>query len=228
MLRNLINKHGKTLIVSQSYDINRQWNRYPDLMEKSPPYTEFRNIVTETNRNNLKETCLSSHHIECNRFPERSFMTMPTEETVEIIDISLLSASEYRKLKNRIEPLKTDCTKRSISDYSWWLRTKTSYKECYSTVLKDGSIYDKNPEWCKRAVRPVLRIVTPLNIGEKFEWNNFVWTVISDKYALCDDIISSKPINSETNRNHEFTISDLKRFLNSHDFINHEKGTLLC
>ena len=31
VLQHLINKHGKTLIVSQSYNVNRQWNQYPDL-----------------------------------------------------------------------------------------------------------------------------------------------------------------------------------------------------
>ncbi len=35
VLQHLINKYDKTLIVSQSYDINRQWNRYPDLAENS-------------------------------------------------------------------------------------------------------------------------------------------------------------------------------------------------
>ena len=35
VLRYIINKYDKTLIVSQSYDINRQWNRYPDLAENS-------------------------------------------------------------------------------------------------------------------------------------------------------------------------------------------------
>lgn len=146
---------------------------------------------------------------------------MSSEETVRITDISLLSTSEYKKLKKRIKPLKVVCDKhRSINDYSWWLRTKTSYEECYPTVLKDGSIYDKNPEWCKRAVRPVVKVITSLNIGDKFQWKNHVWTVISDKYALCDDAISYKPINSENNRNLEFAISDLKKYLKSYDFVN--------
>lgn len=49
ILQHLINKHGKALIVSQSYNVNRQWNRYPDFAKNCVfiTYTMLSSINTD-------------------------------------------------------------------------------------------------------------------------------------------------------------------------------------
>ena len=49
IIRDLIARYGKTLIVSQTYDINRQWNSYPDVVENSVfmTYTMLASIAYE-------------------------------------------------------------------------------------------------------------------------------------------------------------------------------------
>ncbi len=46
LVEHLVNKHGKTLFISQSYDINRQWNEHPGIVENVVfvTYTMFSSI----------------------------------------------------------------------------------------------------------------------------------------------------------------------------------------
>ena len=108
--------------------------------------------------------------------------------------ISLLSIEEYEACKEHIPLL----------DHEWWL--------CSPGVRHDGTISDRlvmtvswndgyvdtRGTWMNLypyAVRPVLKIPnlesSGLVIGDKFMLFGYVWTVITNKSALCDHSIGN-------------------------------------
>ncbi len=68
-------------------------------------------------------------------------------------------------------------------------------------------------------VRPVLLIsnLRSLNLkeGDKVEWGDYTWTIISDQYALCDKCIAWLPFREdlEAKDANVYEKSDVKKYL---------------
>lgn len=102
---------------------------------------------------------------------------------LEITGATLLSVEEAKQLDEKI--LKVgDC---------WWLRSPGLYDVDAACVYGDiGSVYDDGRDVRHSfGVRPALQLSnlegSGLQIGDKFTFGDRSFTVISEKYALCDE-----------------------------------------
>lgn len=101
---------------------------------------------------------------------------------LDIEGITLLSRSEYKEYRDRIPARK----------FWWWLRSPDKYYGIYAGVVDDDGSIDAYIVYYERGVSPALicnLTSSNLEIGDKINWRGFTWTVISDKYVLCDDKI---------------------------------------
>lgn len=125
----------------------------------------------------------------------------------DIKGITLLSLAEYQELKSNI----------SLKHW-WWLRSPgRSASNAAFMVGVYGDVHDYgysvNGEF---GVRPALILDSSnLNVGDSFEFGNHTFTVISEKYALCDDAIGKhcfrKDWNAKDANNYE--ASDVKKYV---------------
>ena len=132
------------------------------------------------------------------------------ENDINIDGITLLSSEEYA------------CFKKNIVDigYRWWLRSP-GLKSIYAAfVYYDGSVnnYGDFVDLDTYAVRPAL-IINPtsshLEIGSKIRVADYTWTVISDDYALCDEIIGQYCFRKDRRAKNAnvYKASDIKKYI---------------
>ena len=130
---------------------------------------------------------------------------------LEIDGVTLLTVEEAKAL--------TD--KQRYQTASWWLRSpgNNDYNAAFVVggsgfVYVFGIIVDK-----EFGVRPALQIsnLTSLNfeIGDKFDFANYTWTVISEDKALCDDIIDNSAFRKDWKAKdaNDYEKSDIKKYL---------------
>ena len=105
------------------------------------------------------------------------------KQQIEINEITLLSVDEFKANRYLIS---------NIASW-WWLRTpgiNIDYPGVEQII--NGWIFAGYVSHIE-GIRPVLRIRNPksfnLEIGDKFKLTDYIWTMLRDDLALCDDVI---------------------------------------
>ena len=141
---------------------------------------------------------------------------------LEITGATLLSVEEARQLDEKI--LKAPDV--------WWLRSRGDNDRSAACVYEDGSVIDYGRDvWHSFGVRPALQLSnleeSGLQIGDKFTLHSsgtskligdYNFTVISDKYALCDKIVWRSIFREdweawEEKDANNYEASDVKKFV---------------
>lgn len=120
---------------------------------------------------------------------------------------TLLSADECMRYKHHIKKIWE----------LWWLRSP-SFDSLVHYVYRDGSIRNCNVYYDGIAVRPVLIIESSdLCVGNRFNYRGYDWTVISEKYALCDTVICQHCFNQawESKDANNYEKSSIKKYLDA-------------
>ena len=133
---------------------------------------------------------------------------------MKITGATLLSVEEARQLDKEI--LKA-------SDNWWWLRSPSIYDKYYNqaacVIGGDGCVYDDGLVEISVGVRPALCISnlssSDLKIGDKFTFGDRNFIIISDKYALCDEVIGRCAFRKdwEAKDANSYEASDVKVFV---------------
>lgn len=126
-----------------------------------------------------------------------------------ITGATLLSAEEAKKLDKGI--LK--------ADKDWWLRSRGFNDNTAACVIGDSGYIDGLFLEYSFGVRPALTIsnleTSNLKIGDTITFGNHIFTIISDHYALCNDIIEKCAFRKDwtaINAN-VYEVSDVKKFV---------------
>ena len=133
--------------------------------------------------------------------------TEPLE--LEITGITLLSRKEYEECRTNIPHI----------NKWWWLRSSCSNIGLYVCVVTDYGTLDYNSlNGDYVGVRPALvmdRKSSNLEIGDKLKIKERSWTVISDRLALCDDMITEMPFKKDwrVDDADDYESSDIKSFI---------------
>lgn len=142
---------------------------------------------------------------------EERFRRLKETNALYITGATLLSIEEAREVDE-------DMLK---ADQDWWLRSPGLYVNCavcvYGNngyVLGSGRNVDHS-----FGVRPAL-IISNLEssiyqIGDTLSFGDHSFTVISEKYALCDEIIEKHPFCNDRNKGNDYETSDIKVFVDN-------------
>lgn len=134
---------------------------------------------------------------------------------IDITGITLLSVEEAEALPKKIRDI----------NKSWWLRSPGGYYRNAAIVYDDGDVVGYGHRvYFDSGVRPALEVgyermcmVNPqrLDRGDKIKLAGQTWTVISDQYILCDDIIGKHTFRKDYNASdaNDYKKSDVKKFL---------------
>lgn len=142
------------------------------------------------------------------------------EIPVECIEGStLLSIDEAKSLLTQEERKRTYNGKLCW----WWLRSPGYEQICAAGVFYDGSVsfsggdvYDDDG-----CVRPALTISnlqsSNLQVGDVFKFGGYKFKVISNKYALCEEVIGRCAFRKEWNAkdSNVYEKSDVKKFVDN-------------
>lgn len=131
---------------------------------------------------------------------------------VEILGITLLSKEEYSDSKKNIKPIEN----------WWWLRSPSFYSSIMYNVGYFGDIDYNNVANPYGSVRPALIYKSnDLSIGERIYLSGKDWTVVSDKYILCDEEFCRMIFRKKWNANNAnvYDASDVKKYLD--DWFEH-------
>ena len=131
---------------------------------------------------------------------------------IDILHISILNKEEYLKYKDAIPSIIGDD---NSWEYSWWL--KTSDDSPYGVYcVYDNNINAKNVE-ISSGIRPILIIRKNPNIlvGDKIEIAGKSWTVISNKYLLCDSFLDKLPFYKDCKSKYakNWNKSEVKKYI---------------
>lgn len=127
-------------------------------------------------------------------------------DDVEFDGLTLLSKEEYNKYQDGIKPV----------NFWWWLRSPGGDSYCASFVYGDGSLDRSYVSYASGSVRPALILKSNnLLIGDRFNFYNYNWTVISDQYALCDEAFCEMEFREKWNAENanDYKYSDVKKYL---------------
>ena len=119
---------------------------------------------------------------------------------------TLLSIEEYEKYKIQIPAV----------NYWWWLRSPGNFQDYAAGVCLDGSAshIGRRVYYSNYGVRPVLKIKnfqsSNLKIGDEFIIKDVKFTVISENYAITNDIICNRGFDKKTNI---YEKSEIKQFV---------------
>lgn len=130
------------------------------------------------------------------------------EQDCDFCGLTLLSIDEYEKHKCKIKPLSG----------GWWLRSHGNIQYSAALVRASGALYYCNVDYDVLSVRPalILNLKSPdLKIDDEFKCYNHNWTVISDRYALCDDELCYMAFRKNCNADdsNDYDASDIKKYL---------------
>lgn len=136
----------------------------------------------------------------------KKLINLYTDIDIDIIGITLLSKEEYLELQSNIKQLN-----------DWWWLSSPGYHSLYAPIVDiDGSLSDCAVLYSSGSVRPVLIHESKnLSIGDTIYLAGKNWTVISDKYILCDErlcLMSFRKDWKVENAN-EYQSSDIKKYL---------------
>lgn len=130
---------------------------------------------------------------------------------LDINDITLLSKEEYKTYRDRIPK----------TSESWWLRSPGRDDILAACVYGGaGGVYASGVRVdYTLGVRPALKIgglsSSEIEIGDRFRWSGYTWTIISDKLAQCEDIIGNYPFRKDWRAEdaNVYESSDIKKFV---------------
>ena len=118
-----------------------------------------------------------------------------------------------------IEEAKALIDKQRYQTPTWWLRN------IYAAFVdgESGSVDVTGIDICNElfGVRPALQISnltsSDFEIGDRFEFANYTWTVISEDKALCDDIIGYSVFRDDWKAKDasDYEKSDIKKYLDN-------------
>ena len=153
-------------------------------------------------------------------------LILPFEEVKDCIKgITLLSTDEAENLLTKEQ---RKCTYNDEACW-WWLRAPGDDQYSAASVNGGGSVnciglYVNDDVDC---VRPALILSTlkssklksieELGVGERFEFGGYTFTVISNKYALCDEAIAEMAFRKDWKAKdaNVYEKSDVKKFLDN-------------
>ena len=153
-------------------------------------------------------------------------LILPFEEVKDCIKgITLLSVEEAGNLLTKEQRKCTYNGERCC----WWLRTPGYSQYSAAYVSSDGSVYFSGNlvDYDRGCVRPALilsnlkssnlKSIEELGVGEHFEFGGYTFTVISNKYALCDEAIAEMAFREdyEAKDANVYEKSDVKKFLDN-------------
>ena len=130
---------------------------------------------------------------------------------LEITGATLLSVEEAEQLNG-------DMLKASDN---WWLGSRGRYALTAACVYGDDGFVGISGYNVKLSfgVRPALKITnlesSIYQIGDTLSFGDHSFTVISEKYALCDEIIEKRPFCADLNRTNNYGASDIKVFVDN-------------
>lgn len=128
------------------------------------------------------------------------------EYEMEFGGLTLLSAEEYSESREFITLLN-----------GWWWLCSPSYRSNYASAVNGcNNLDDTLVSGMNCAVRPALILKSSnLLINDKFRFYNHNWTVISDKYALCDEAFRNMAFRNDwkTKYSNIYEVSDIKKYL---------------
>lgn len=133
------------------------------------------------------------------------------EQDCDFSGLTLLSKEEYVKRKDRIKPIES----------WWWLSSPGGISFRAASAYGGGNvnISGGTVNYSNNAVRPALRIrnLKSLIVGDEFVFNDKRWTVISEKYALCDEEFCRMAFRKDWRANdaNDYEQSDIKRYLDA-------------
>ena len=153
-------------------------------------------------------------------------LILPFEEVKDYIKgITLLSVEEAEDLLTE-EQRKCKYNNKPC----WWWRRSPGYHQYFAAfVFDDGSVYyfGDGVHTGFACVRPALILSTlkssnlksieKLGVGEHFEFGGYTFTVISKKYALCDEAIAEMAFREDliAKDANVYEKSDVKKFLDN-------------
>ena len=130
------------------------------------------------------------------------------EKDIDVTGITLLSVGEYVQFRE------------NISNHSWWWLRSSIYKSSERAACVDicGNIDSDGccVEYETLFARPALIIKSShLEIGSKIMVANRLWTVISDRYALCDKGIGWHCFREDWKAKdaNDYEASDIKKYI---------------
>jgi len=136
----------------------------------------------------------------------KKIITRTEEREINITEATLLSIEEYNQYKYLI----------SCINGAWWLRSPGL--DFTSAPCVDSShIFYEYVDY-ELGVRPALKISNSnLQIEDKFKFADHVFTVISEKYALCDNIIKKYNFRADwkVKDANNYELSDIKQYVDS-------------
>lgn len=128
---------------------------------------------------------------------------------ISFMELTLLSAGEYKKYKCRI----------SIVKEKWWLRNGQVVCDSEEGGARLCNVPADSSGVC---IRPVIKFHSDaLCVGDKIEVYGHVWTVIGDGIAICDDAFGEMPFDEGGSAPvHNYNGSDVEIYLNNivHDY----------
>ena len=140
---------------------------------------------------------------------------------LDITGITLLSIEEYEATRDMIPMVKDDWWLRSLSDDASFAMSVCGGGEVYQR-LGTGVLFGLQLQYSVDStlgVRPALNLeLGDLRIGDVFELAGYVWTVINENVALCDDIIAKTCFREDWDAvdANNYEASDVKKWL--HDW----------
>ena len=152
----------------------------------------------------------------------RKTITIAKEVDLDIIEATLLTITEVRKLPERLK----------IYD-DWWLKTPGSYS-CYVAFVNYNGVVDYDISCCDFMVRPALVISNldafNLQIGDTFVFGRSEFEIITNSKALCSTWIEISPFREDWKADdaNDYEKSDIKKivdewFEKSKKELNNEK-----
>lgn len=135
---------------------------------------------------------------------------------IDIIGITLLSIEEYNKYRDLIP----------VHDSYWWLRSPNPFLllAVYGVRSYDNEVDNKILVADEDiGISPALKISnlesSDLKIGNKFMFGGKIFTIISDDYAQCDEIIGKGVFRKDweiLDRDaNDYEVSDVKKYINN-------------
>ena len=111
---------------------------------------------------------------------------VPTEEELQIEDITLLSVKQYEQCRKHIPWIPSPWWLRDGGEKSWL----ATYVDSMGGVNKDGRIVTET----RFVVRPALKVESVcdagLQVDDKFSAIGQEWTVISETLVICNEGIA--------------------------------------
>ena len=142
---------------------------------------------------------------------EERFRRLKETNALHITGATLLSAEEAREVDK-------DMLK---ADQDWWLCSPGNIDDYAAFVYGDDGYVDVIGGLVENAfgVRPALQLgnleSSIYQIGDTLSFGDHSFTVISEKYALCDEIIKKHPFCNDRNKTNDYETSDIKVFVDN-------------